>query len=73
MRQTLLLSVLFLLLPMLASADKVEIDGIYYNLDANNKTAEVTYGDWEPSEEPENYDGRYAGYIMIPNSFEHEA
>jgi hypothetical protein len=71
MRQT-LLSVLFLLLPMLASADKVEIDGIYYNLDANNKTAEVTYGDWEPSEEPENYDGRYAGVIMIPNSFEHE-
>ena len=31
-----------MLLPMLASADAVEIDGIYYNLDSEAKTAEVT-------------------------------
>ena len=30
------------LLPMLASADAIEIDGIYYNLDSEAKTAEVT-------------------------------
>ena len=35
---------LFLLafLPLLANADRVEIDGIYYNLNAENHTAEVT-------------------------------
>ena len=31
-----------MLLPMLASADAIEIDGIYYNLDSEAKTAEVT-------------------------------
>ena len=30
------------LLPMLASANAIEIDGIYYNLDSEAKTAEVT-------------------------------
>ena len=33
---------ILMLLPMLASADAVEIDGIYYNLDSEAKTAEVT-------------------------------
>ena len=31
-----------MLLPMVASADAVEIGGIYYNLSANEKVAEVT-------------------------------
>jgi hypothetical protein len=33
---------LFVFLPILASADPVEIDGIYYNLENEAKTAEVT-------------------------------
>ena len=38
-----LLSLFILMLsPMLASADAIEIDGIYYNLDSEAKTAEVT-------------------------------
>ena len=40
MKRTLLFIMAFL--PMLASADAIEIDGIYYNLDSEAKTAEVT-------------------------------
>ena len=40
MKRTLLFILAFL--PMLASADAIEIDGIYYNLDREAKTAEVT-------------------------------
>ncbi|MBR4730135.1 MAG: leucine-rich repeat domain-containing protein, partial [Prevotella sp.] len=40
MKRTLLLILIFL--PVLASADAIEIDGIYYNLDNEAKTAEVT-------------------------------
>ena len=46
---------LLTLLPFLASADPVEIDGIYYNLDSKAKTAEVT-------ENP----NKYSGNIDIP-------
>ena len=38
-----LLFLLMLLLPMAASAYDAEINGIFYNLDNKNKTAEVTY------------------------------
>ena len=34
----------FMLLPLAVSAEKVEIDGIFYNLNTNAQTAEVTYG-----------------------------
>lgn len=37
-----ILTFLFVFLPILASADPVEIDGIYYNLENEAKTAEVT-------------------------------
>ena len=37
MKRTLLFILAFL--PMLASADAIEIDGIYYNLDSEAKTA----------------------------------
>ncbi len=52
----------FLLIALLCSATMafaydVEIDGIYYNLDAENKTAEVTSGD-----------EFYMGDIVIPSS-----
>ena len=38
----LILSLLMVLLPLVAFADAVEIDGIYYNLTDNTKEAEVT-------------------------------
>ena len=46
-----------MLLPMIASADAVEIDGIYYNLITKAKTAEVT-----------SNPNKYAGDIVIPEN-----
>ena len=54
MRKFYLLTLLAFL-PLLANADAVEIDGIYYNLDAENHTAEVTTN---PNE--------YSGDVVIP-------
>ena len=56
MKQT-LLTFLFALLPLVASADAVEIDGIYYNLNTNEKIAEVT-----------KHPNKYSGEIAIPTS-----
>lgn len=53
--------VLMTLLPMVASADTVEIDGIYYNLDSEKKEAEVTTN---PS--------KYTGTLIIPEAIEYE-
>ena len=50
--------ILFAFLPILASAEVVEIDGIYYNVVAKAKMAEVT-------ENPEVY---YSGKVVIPKS-----
>ena len=59
MKRALLFILVFL--PMLASADAVEISGIYYNLDSEAKTAEVTSS------------GRnYVGEIVIPESVTYE-
>ena len=55
MKRTLLFILAFL--PMLASADAVEIDGIYYNLDNKAKTAEVT-----------SSPNQYEGDVTIPES-----
>ena len=44
------------LLPMVASADAVEIDGICYNLIAKGKVAEVT----------RNFNHSYSGNVIIP-------
>ena len=52
-----LLTIVAILLPIVASADAVVIDGIYYNLDSENRVAEVTSG-------PK----RYSGSIVIPSS-----
>ena len=60
MKQT-LLTLALMLLPMLASADAVEIDGIYYNLDTEAKTAEVT-----------NNPNSYSGSVAIPEKVKHE-
>ena len=65
------LSIIMLLLPMLASAYDVNIDGIYYNLDVENKTAEVTYGDWVSSDDAKPKD-KYVGKINIPDEVKYE-
>ena len=83
MRKLLFLLILTIL-PLLASAETVEIDGIYYNLNAEAKTAEVTKNPNEysgiPSETSEdgsqtNYylkgDGSFVsvkGYVNIKNN-----
>ncbi len=54
---TLVLSIVF---GNSALAYDVEVDGIYYNLDTTNKTAEVTYKD--------KNNNSYSGVIEIPSS-----
>ena len=54
MKKQLLLLVM-MLLPMVANAADVVIDGIFYNLSQNNKTAEVAKGE-------------YTGDVIIPTS-----
>ncbi len=46
-----------MLLPLMASADAIEINGIYYNLNAEDKTAEVTQNP-----------NKYSSEVTIPNS-----
>ena len=60
MKKQLLLFVM-ILLPLVASADAVEIDGIYYNLITKAKGAEVT----------SNPD-KYSGDIVIPDKITYE-
>ena len=56
------------LLPLVASsAEKVEIDGIWYNLVSKAKQAEVTYKGWGSSD----YD-EYSGSITIPATVTYE-
>jgi len=50
-----------MLLPLLANAEAVEINGIYYNLSTETNTAEVTYG-------PDYY----SGDIVIPETVNYE-
>ena len=56
MKKHLILSLL-LLLPLVASADAVEIDGIYYNLVPKAKIAEVT-----------SNPNKYTGEVVIPDA-----
>ena len=61
------LLVLFALLPLVASAEKVEIDGIWYNLVPKAKQAEVTFkGDYYHS-----YSDEYSGSITLPTTVTH--
>ena len=57
----------FLLLSLLwgalsAWAHDAEVDGIFYNLDAGNKTASVTF----KGDKYNSYEGEYAGDVVIP-------
>ena len=55
------LSIIMMLLPIMASADPVEINGIYYNLILKANQAEV-------ARNPNNY----SGDIVIPESVEYD-
>lgn len=70
MKQT-LFSLLLALLPLAASADAVEIDGIYYNLFPTLKEAEVTHGNWD-LHTSSGHDGRYEGKVVIPDVVEYD-
>ena len=61
MKQKILLFTMTLL-PMVASADAVEIDGICYNLIAKGKVAEVT----------RNFNHSYSGNVIIPEKVSYE-
>jgi len=56
-----ILSLTLLAIPLFSFAYDVQVDGIYYNLDSSNKTAEVTY-------ESSNYMS-YSGSVIIPEKF----
>ena len=53
-----------ILLPMVASAETVEIDGIWYNLVSKTKQAEVTRNPDKQS--------KYTGDVIIPESVSYE-
>ncbi len=59
MKKQLLLFVL-MLLPLVASADAVEINGIYYNLNSETKEAQVLYN------------SNYSGNIILPESVNYD-
>ena len=63
MERLLLLISAFMLSIVASWAHDVEIDGIYYNLDETNKTAEVTYRGISDMEYNE-----YSGSVTIPSS-----
>ena len=59
----------FLLLTLLclslsARAHDAEVDGIFYNLDAANKTATVTY----KGDNYNSYSNEYSGAVVIPET-----
>ena len=57
-----IVSFFMLILPILARAYDAEVDGIYYNILSENKTAEVTY----------NYNNFYSGNVVIPEKVTYE-
>ncbi len=61
------LSILLTLLPFLANAETVEIDGIWYTLIPKGNVAEVTKN---PSDD--FYTGSYSGEIIIPEKITYE-
>ena len=61
MRQKLLLLLFLVSLPIAIMAYDCEVNGIYYNLDTSNMTAEVTYKNL--------YSSGYSGDVSIPSKF----
>lgn len=58
----LLLFIVTLMLPIVASAYDAQIDGIYYKLNKNSETAEVTY-----KKRGESNSTAYSGSVVIPS------
>ena len=58
-----------LLLTLVGKAQKVQIDGIYYELDTNTETASVTF---ESRDDKNAYVNSYTGDIVVPAYVEHE-
>lgn len=65
----LFLSMLLLALPLLACAYDAEVDGIYYNLNSEEKTAEVTY---QSKDLYDNVISVYTGSVDIPDNFTYD-
>ena len=59
-----LLPLFIMLLPLIARAYDVFVDGIYYNLDKNAKTANVTYENLSGLDDKHSY----SGSVTIPSS-----
>ena len=57
-----LVVIAMLLFPLLAHAEDVEIDGLWYDLNAEDKTAEVMLSKGEP----------YSGDVVIPEKVSYE-
>lgn len=64
------ISCLLALMPLLASAVKVRIDGIWYNLDVDKRTAEVTRSSSGSAAYDECFD--YVGNVVIPETVQYE-
>ena len=60
---TLLLTVLLSMVGLHAYASDIEVDGIYYNFNANTKTAEVTF----KGKQDNSYNNEYTGAVVIPS------
>ena len=60
---TLLLSVLLSMVGLHVYASDIEVDGIYYNFNANTKTASVTF----KGDKYNSYDNEYTGAVVIPS------
>ena len=56
-----ILSVLLMMLPLVASAETAKIDGIYYKFNSETRTAEVT-------NDPDNVNNKYSGSVVIPET-----
>ena len=67
LKETLFVLTILLLLPLTASADAIEIDGIWYSLVNKAKIAEVTK---DPSDS--YFSGSYSGNIVIPSIINYE-
>lgn len=64
-----ILSIFLLALPLLASAYDCQVDGIYYNLNSDEKTAEVTYQGTDQYGYPKSY---YSGSVTITDKFTYD-
>lgn len=64
--KNLLLFLFMFFLPIVILAEKVKINGVYYNLNESEKTAEVTYETRSFNEKT------YSGELIIPNEITHD-